>query len=907
MSVYSLEERARARHAVTRLSELANEAKRASERGLLLPPVTEKGIIQLTGTSERSNQIDALTALAGELQKRHLDKLLPLAANEFNAFCEYVNPDEPPASAWHVFLTETLQRIEFDPELDRFILNCPPGHAKPLHVDTLVLMGDRSYKRLGDIAPGDHVMGDTGYPRLVVAVHDQGDLPLLKITTDKGRVIYSAADHPFKVRHRWTLAGDLRPGDPLTLRQRLERVDPLQDTSGQPLDVFNLAGYYAAVGGFTLASNKRSKWRNFQFWFTNTHHCGEVKAILDRLEVRYNCNWIPSNERHLLRLRTKDAEPYESILMLEQKAIQRRVPEWVFRGSDEKVRAYLSTYLAMRGRCLRTPATPTFMIDAANLDYLRDLQRLLGRFDVDSMLVLPESTSQAMPRLKIAGRGIESLIESGIHFTGWAESHFAAKRMKFADLPHDEVRSVETAGTGPCKCLTVKSDETFTADGVVVHNSTYASRLFVAWRLGRNPSLKIIGGGHSQRFVENEFSAKIRNLIRAPDFKRIFPDVVVDYETRAKDQWAIAGRSGMYAAKGVGQAVHGFRANFVCVDDPYAKIEEAESAVQREKVNTWFTGDLGSRMLPFGKMFLIMTRFHEEDLTGYLMDMNPRLPAYARWHQVEAPALCIDPETDVLGRKMGEVLWDYYDLSYFVTKKTEWTFQRFSLVYQQNPSATSTDNVSGQFQYYDTPPHLDDAALKKAREEGKVDSAGRPKPDKRAYFRKIILSVDTASKPTERADYTVIQTWGETHDRRYYLLRQSRLKVDFNSMIEAIERQARRDEVDAILVEDKGQGTAYIQARGKTEFQRRLAPAPIVPIDPKGQSKEFRFDEITPMITEGAVYLPKKALWLDAFIKEVGQFPDGAHDDQVDSMSQALRYFKTNRTRFGTKKIASHG
>jgi hypothetical protein len=169
--------------------------------------------------------------------------------------------------------------------------------------------------------------------------------------------------------------------------------------------------------------------------------------------------------------------------------------------------------------------------------------------------------------------------------------------------------------------------------------------------------------------------------------------------------------------------------------------------------------------------------------------MNPRLPAYARWHQVEAPALCIDPETDVLGRKLGEVLWDYYDLSYFVTKKTEWSFQRFSLVYQQNPSAMSTDNVSGQFQYYDTPPHLEDAALKKAREEGHVDSAGRPKPDKRAYFRKIILSVDTASKPTERADYTVIQTWGETHDRRYYLLRQSRLKVDFNSMIEAIERR----------------------------------------------------------------------------------------------------------------------
>jgi predicted phage terminase large subunit-like protein len=909
MPVYSLEERQRARHAVSRLNSLAQEAKQASERGLLLPPVTEAGIVQLTKTSERSNQIDALTALGADLQRRHLDKLLPLARDEFNAFCEYVIPDEAPTSPWHVFLTETLQRIEFDPELDRFILNCPPGHAKPLHVDTLVLMGDRTFKRLGEIAAGDHVMGDSGYPRLVLKVHDQGDLPLLKITTEKGRVIYSAYDHPFKIKDSWRLAEHLRPGDPLTLVARLARPDPAFDQSGQEPDIFRLAAYYQALGGYTITKHKSgvAPSRNFQFWFVDSYHCSVVKAILDRLQVRYKCHWIPSNERHLLRLRTRDAERLTEVLMLKHKAADRRVPAWVFRGSDANVKLYLTSFFALRGRAPSTPAQATYQIDALSVALIRDLQRLLARFDVDAHVIAAEPDGHSLSRLQVVGRGIEAMLEAGLTFPGCGESRFAAKRMKFADLPHDAVRSVEIAGEGPCKCLSVKSDETFTADTVVVHNSTYASRLFVAWKLGRNPNLRIIGGGHSQRFVENQFSAKIRNLVRSPDYRRIFPDVVIDYSTKAKDEWAIAGKTGQYAARGVGQGVHGFRANFICVDDPYAKIEDAESAVQREKVNTWFIGDLGSRMLPFGKMFLIMTRFHEEDLTGHLMAMNPRLPAYARWHQVEAPALCTDPETDVLGRKLGEVLWDFYDLSYFVAKKTEWSFQRFSLVYQQNPSAMSTDNVSGQFQYYDVPPHLEDAALKKAREDGHVDEAGRPKPDRRAYFRKIILSVDTASKPTERADYTVIQTWGETHDRHYYLMRQSRLKVDFNSMIEAIEKQARRDAVDAILVEDKGQGTAYIQARGKTEFQRRLAPAPIIPIDPKGQSKEFRFDEVTPMITEGAVFLPKKAAWVDAFIKEVGQFPDGAHDDQVDAMSQALRHFKTNRTRFGTRKITSHG
>jgi predicted phage terminase large subunit-like protein len=312
-------------------------------------------------------------------------------------------------------------------------------------------------------------------------------------------------------------------------------------------------------------------------------------------------------------------------------------------------------------------------------------------------------------------------------------------------------------------------------------------------------------------------------------------------------------------------------------------------------------------MLPFGKMFLIMTRFHEEDLTGYLMEMNKRLPAYARWHQTEAPALCIDPETDVLGRKMGEVLWDYYDLAYFVAKKTEWSFQRFSLVYQQNTAATSEDNVSGQFKFYHTPPHLTEEALKAARDAGQVDETGRVTPNRRAYFRRIMLSVDCAAKVNQRADYTVVQTWGETHDRKHYLLRQTRVKVEFDKMIEVIEKQAIKDKVDAILVEDKGQGTAYIQNRGTTTAHRRLAPAPIIGIDPKGQSKEFRFDEITPLITAGEVYLPEKAEWIDALIKEVGQFPEGAHDDQVDAMTQYLQWAKSTRTRFGTKKITSHG
>lgn len=897
--IYPHEERARNRSSVRQLNELAAKALEAAHTGLILPTSVKQGIIRLTGTTDVSNQVDALNAQSERLRKHHLDRLAPLASTEFNAFCEFVNPDEPPESKWHIWLTDKLQEIEFNPAFNRFILNCPPGHAKPLHIDTPVMMGDGSWKRLGDIVVGDNVMSHVGLSRTVTAVHDQGDLPLLKITTKRGRVIYSAGDHPFLSRGKFVEASDLRPGDPLEIVGRSSQEMSPGAEREHTRDEFRLAAFLGAR--LSRINQRGTIVYNMQFGRASDQTAAE--RLFAKLGVEYSKRvHIPRSVVYYY-LSAPKIKPFAIEADADKPATERGIPHWVFTGSPGNIRAYLSEVIALRGTLLTNKAKATLSFSFRSERFARDLQRLLARVDIDSTIDVRAKTWG----LRIKAPGLRKLEDLEIDFMGADTDAYKPYRAEKLESLADAVATIEAAGSGPCKCLTVQHDHTFLADGVVVHNSTYASRLFVAWRLGRNPNLRIIGGGHGQTFVENEFSKKIRNLVTSPEYKRIFPTLVIDHNTRAAGQWAIAGRTGQYAAKGVGQGVHGFRANFVIADDPYAKIEEAESATQREKVSTWFVGDLGSRMLPGGKMFLIMTRFHEDDLTATLMKLNDRLQARSQWVQVEVPAICYDPENDILGRKLGEVLWDVYDLEYMKDKQAEFSFQRFSLIYQQNASATSTDSISGQFQYYKLPPHLENDALRKAKEEGHVDAQGRPKPNRRAYFRKVILSVDTASKTSERADYTVIQTWGETHDRRYYLLRQQRVKVDFNAMIQAIEKQARKDDVDAILVEDKGQGTAYIQNRGKTNFQRRLAPAPIIPIDPKGQSKEFRFDEITPMVAEGSVFLPESVPWIDTFIKEVSQFPQGAHDDQVDAMSQALRYFKTTRTRFGSRKIASYG
>ncbi|AFU86813.1 terminase large subunit [Caulobacter phage CcrRogue] len=910
MTFYPMEDRAKARSVVTNLLDLQREAVKVGRQGLILPPERKQLITQLTETEDHTRWVDLLGQFADRVQTDHLSRLKPIAKDDFNAFCEYVNPDEPPASKWHVFLTGTLQEIENNPELERFVLNCPPGHAKPLDVDTEVLMADGAWKRLGDIQVGDYVVGESGARCKVTAVHEQGDLDTLKITTAHGRQIIAAPDHSFRVGDGWKPAGKLRPGDALSV---VGAANLNYDASGKSIDHFELAAYLQAKGGRSyfhrVHKSGPKTYRNVYLWTSDHREASQISTCLKRMGVAFKGRLAKTEKVWKMRLSTEWGDALAEEYGLDAKIDARRVPAFVTKGDEEQIGRYLSTLTSLAGEAPERYTIPRLVLYFKNPDFATDVQRLFAAVGVNARIE-PRKTGRT--RLHISGADLEAYFAAGLTYTGPNADKLPAKRAAFPTAPStlaDHVTWIEPHGVRPCRCLTVENEHTFIAQGVVVHNSTYASRLFVAWRLGRDPRQKIIGGGHSQRFVENEFSGKIRNLVRTPQFKDVFPGVVIDHATSAKDMWAIAGHGGQYAAKGAGQAIHGLRANFVCVDDPYPSIQKAESGAYREEVRTWFFGDVGSRLLPLAKVFLIMTRFHEEDLTGTILKYNQdALVESDRYHIVEAPALCYDPENDVLGRALGEVLWDYYDLHYFKRKRSEWKYQRFALVYQQLADAASDTSIASKFQTYQHLPHLDPKVLKARMDAGHVDDRGRPIPDRKEHFRRIVTSVDAAQKKGARNDYTVVQVWGETHDRKHYLIYQERKKVEINDLIEMVERISKRFDVDSILVEDKGNGTAYIQARGQTDSQRRLAPAPIEAIQvPSTYSKEFRFNEVIPMIEAQEVYLPDKAPWLDLFIREVGQFPEGAHDDQVDAMTQYLRWAKSKRSRFGARKVGSMG
>lgn len=441
--------------------------------------------------------------------------------------------------------------------------------------------------------------------------------------------------------------------------------------------------------------------------------------------------------------------------------------------------------------------------------------------------------------------------------------------------------------------------------------STHSSHHFPAWYFGRHAKSKFLQAGHSQDFVANELGATVRAIIASDEYRRVFPDVRVRSDMRAKDYWGLSNNKGKYVAKGVGQGISGFRGNIGMVDDPFKSRAAAESATIREATFKWYADDFSTRLLPGSPLGIIMTRWHSDDICGRIMERTAKEAAEAeelfaqaqkeiiaknaestgnqavyRFEVINLPAIAED--NDVLGRQVGEPLWpELFDLDALANLRVDMTAASWNSLYQGTPMDVEGGAVQAAwFQRYDRLPAKGDK-------------------ETRSEIRRCIISVDAANTAKERSDYTVITVWIEDLHKRHYLADVFRKQVEFNELCVEIDKMAARwtqiaGSVDAILVEAKGNGLSYLQ------LKNGQGPAPLVSIEVGQNSKEFRFDKVTPMFEAGQVFLPNRALWLAEYEKELIGFPHANHDDQVDSTSQYLEWSRSKQRR-GTKKASGAG
>lgn len=143
-----------------------------------------------------------------------------------------------------------------------------------------------------------------------------------------------------------------------------------------------------------------------------------------------------------------------------------------------------------------------------------------------------------------------------------------------------------------------------------------------------------------------------------------------------------------------------------------------------------------------------------------------------------------------------------------------------------------------------------------------------------------VISVDATFKGGSDNDFVAIQVWGK-READIYLLDALKQHMDFPETLEAIRTmQAKWPKARLVLVEDKANGPAIIQVL------RRDIPG-IMAVNPEG-GKVARANAVSGAIEAGRVWLPKYAAFTGDFVEECASFPTGAHDDQVDAMTQAL-------------------
>lgn len=208
--------------------------------------------------------------------------------------------------------------------------------------------------------------------------------------------------------------------------------------------------------------------------------------------------------------------------------------------------------------------------------------------------------------------------------------------------------------------------------------STYASMLFPAWYLAQQQHKNIIAASHTTELAER-FGRRVRNIVTEHGTRL---GISLSDDSKAAGRWATK-TGGEYFAAGVGVGIAGFRADLAIIDDPIRSRQDADSKLIRDRQWDWWVADLSTRLKPGAAVVLIQTRWHEDDLAGRLLELEPE-----RWTVVSLSMEAV--ENDPLGRAIGEPLWpEWFTDDMRNTAKRD--ARTWNALYQQQPAPDEGD------------------------------------------------------------------------------------------------------------------------------------------------------------------------------------------------------------------------
>lgn len=441
-------------------------------------------------------------------------------------------------------------------------------------------------------------------------------------------------------------------------------------------------------------------------------------------------------------------------------------------------------------------------------------------------------------------------------------------------------------------------------DGVMIFcppgaaKSSYASMLAPAWLMGREPNTNVISTSYGDDLAQ-KFGRRVRSIVRSEAYHKIMGCTITG-DNQAVNEWSLTNGS-EYRASGLGGTITGLRAKFMVIDDPVKNSEESMSELICDKRWDAYNTDVQTRLIPGGKIFIIMTRWSQNDLCGRLLG--------EKWHGqsglwrttdgrlyyiINLPLLAEHPD-DPLGRAKGELLWpEWFRMKDAVrlrenAKKGGTAARLYGSLYQQNPTPSEGAILSRSYWRPWTKQDLPECSA-------------------------IYLSYDTAFEEDEMNDPSAMTAWGvfphisrkstgeEFNHDHVILLGAWNEQVDAVRLMDIAvtgydyvddygNKQRMQSHVqlfrpDLILVEKRASGIQLIQ-----EMRRKRVP--VKEWLPRGRSKDkvARAHAVATFLEQGSVwYVPGSKT--EQVLEQCAAFPFGKHDDLVDTCTQMLAYFR---------------
>ncbi|MCS3924419.1 phage terminase large subunit [Methanosalsum natronophilum] len=387
--------------------------------------------------------------------------------------------------------------------------------------------------------------------------------------------------------------------------------------------------------------------------------------------------------------------------------------------------------------------------------------------------------------------------------------------------------------------------------------SMLTSQYFPAWYLGHFPNKRIILTSYEADFAAG-WGRKARNVLS--EFGPELFGISVASRSSAVNRWDIEGHVGGMSTAGVGGAITGKGADLLIIDDPHKNAEEANSRTYRNKAVEWYRSTAYTRLEPGGAVIIIQTRWHQDDLSGRLLQEESD-----KWTVINLPALAM--KNDLLDRKLGTALFPQrYSVDDLLEIKQTLGSYWWNALYQQRPQALEGGTFKREYFRY-------------AKLENGIFSLNDTRKVKYKDCR-VFQTCDPAASTRTTADYFVLSTWAQTPDNDLILLDVLRTRMESPDQINLFKQQYTRWQPAFQAVESVGLGKTLYQMLVREGLPIRELRA--------DRDKITRALPAAARMESGSIYFLHGS-WLTEFEDELLSFPTGAHDDQVDTLSYAVQ------------------